>query len=600
MEEDSGLVKLCIEAATASSAAVERWRMQRRTLQRLPSPLSYSLLHRLLHRRLLSPSLLEVFKLSVEEVDLRGENSVNAEWMAYIGAYRYLCSLNVAGCNRINNSAIWPLAGMSSLRELDLSGCVKITDPGIKHVVSISNLEKLYISRTGVTVDGIMLLSTLRNLSTLDLGGLPVSDAALRSLQVLSNLEYLDLWGSNITNSGAATLKNFPKLSSLNLDWTKVSVLPILNSLECLSMSDCSIDSVMEDKSDQVALKKLVLHGSTFLCGGKSFSSIETRRLSFLNLSNTAFNDYGFLRQMHALEHLDLSFSSIQDDALEAISCIGANLRHLNLNDTKISSTGVEIMAGHIPNLEVLSLSHTSIDDLALPYIGTMPSLKMLDLSNAYIKGFTRHSSDTQNEFCSLAALEDLKHLENLDLSGTLVTDVALQVLINFEKLTHLSLDRTPLVDKCLDLLSSVKKLVHLGMQSTLLTNGALDAFHPPATLEVLDLRGCWLLALDALTSFCKKHPHIFVRHDCMNVPGADAKHSSHVASPQKGSMSSKPKQKSRMLSLASPVQFKKDVLDQRIKYGREELLAFQHPSPPLTLPDNVDTKGLLSSNLTA
>ncbi|KAH9625421.1 hypothetical protein KSS87_011907 [Heliosperma pusillum] len=589
MEVDSCLVKLCIEAATVNRDAVDTWRLQRRSLNRLPSPLAAALLHRLLRRRLLSPSLLEMFKFSVEEIDLCGENSVDAEWMAYIGAYRYLYSLNVAGCNRINNAAIWPLAGMSTLKELDLSRCAKITNDGIKHVVSILNLEKLYISRTGVTADGIMLLSTLRKVSTLDLGGLPVSDAALCSLQVLTNLEYLDLWGSNITNTGTATLKNFPKLSFLNLDWTKVSVLPTLNSLQCLNMSDCSILSLMADRSDQVTLRKIVFHGSTFLDGGKAFSSIETSCLSFLNLSNTSFSDFGFLRQMCALEHLDLSFSSIQDDAVETLSSICTNLRHLNLNNTKISSNGVEIMAGHAPYLENLLLSHTSIDDFVIPYFSTMPSLNVLDLSNTNIKGFTRHITQTQDVFYTLAALEDLRKLESLDLGGTKVTDSALHALVRFEALNHLSLNNTPLTDKCLDHLSSVKKLVNLSMQGTLLTNGALDAFDPPVTLEVLDLSGCWLLTVDALIPFCKKYPGVAVRHDHLNMSGVDPNCSSSPASCQKGSKTLKSRQKRRTSSPASPFQFRRSVLDQRIKYGREELLAFQHLSPPLALPDNVD-----------
>lgn len=58
-EIDSRLAKMCIDTATHSSDAVEKWRMQRRSLQRLPSPLASALLHRLLRRRLLFPSLLE-------------------------------------------------------------------------------------------------------------------------------------------------------------------------------------------------------------------------------------------------------------------------------------------------------------------------------------------------------------------------------------------------------------------------------------------------------------------------------------------------------------------------------------------------------------
>lgn len=75
-------------------------------------------------------------------------------------------------------------SGMTSLKQLDLSRCTKVTDAGIKHLLSISQLEKLHLSQTGVTADGIKLLPALRNLSTLDLGGLPVSDLALSSLQV--------------------------------------------------------------------------------------------------------------------------------------------------------------------------------------------------------------------------------------------------------------------------------------------------------------------------------------------------------------------------------------------------------------------------------
>jgi hypothetical protein len=75
--------------------------------------------------------------------------------------------------------------GMTSLKELDLSRCLKVTDAGIRHVISISTLEKLCISETGLTVKGIPLLSSLKNLSVLDLGGLPVTDQSLSSLQVL-------------------------------------------------------------------------------------------------------------------------------------------------------------------------------------------------------------------------------------------------------------------------------------------------------------------------------------------------------------------------------------------------------------------------------
>ncbi|CAB4316309.1 unnamed protein product [Prunus armeniaca] len=56
-----------------------------------------------------------LFKHSVEELDLRGESSVDAEWIAYIGAFRYLRSLNLSDCRRLTTSALWPIAGISIL-----------------------------------------------------------------------------------------------------------------------------------------------------------------------------------------------------------------------------------------------------------------------------------------------------------------------------------------------------------------------------------------------------------------------------------------------------------------------------------------------------
>jgi len=204
---------------------------------------------------------------------------------------------------------------------------------------------------------------------------------------VLTNLEHLDLRESKISDESAATFKKFPKLRFLSLAWTNVTKLPNLKSIKRLDMSHCSIHSVTEDRVDKVTLKQLIVNGASFPDGASIFSSIDTSCLSFLNLSNTSLSCFGFLHQMHALEHLDLSFSTIQDNAVDAIAHVGANLKHLNLNNTKISSAGVEILVGHVPNLELLSLSHTSVDDVALAYISLMPSLKAVDLSNTNIKG---------------------------------------------------------------------------------------------------------------------------------------------------------------------------------------------------------------------
>ncbi|KAE8677961.1 AMP-dependent synthetase and ligase family protein isoform 1 [Hibiscus syriacus] len=577
MEQESELIRRCIEAACRSKESVEKWRRQRRSLERLPSHLSQALLRNLLRRRLLFPSLLEVFKHSAEEIDLRGENYVDEEWMAYLGAFRYLRTLNLANCHRINNSAIWSLVGMTSLKELDLSRCMKVSDAGVRHIISISTLDKLWISETGVTANGVALLSSLKDLSVLDLGGLPVTDTALNSLQVLTKLQYLDLWGSKISNKGAFVLQSFPKLSFLNLAWTNVTSFPNLPSLECLNMSNCAIDSILEGGGDKSPFLKLVFSGATFASEAEAFLHIKTSSLSYLDVSKSSLDQFGFLADMKMLEHLDLNSSTFGDGSVEMIVCIGSGLKNLNLSRTKVSSVGIGILAGQVPKLEILSLSQTSIDDVALSYIGLMPSLKVVDLSNTNIKGFILQPGNDSHKDSTLTVLQSLNYLESLNLEHTQVRDPDLYPLSSCKELSHLSLRCVSLTDATLHHLSSLPKLTTLQVRDAVLTTSGLDAFSPPKTLRLLDLMGCWLLTEDAISLFLKKHPQVEIRHEVIQNLSAEQQIIS--SSPSSSQQFSKISRWNKKQEKSPMPEF---LVDQRLKYSKEELLALQFS--PLSL----------------
>ncbi|KAL2236704.1 uncharacterized protein LOC105179139 [Sesamum indicum] len=573
---ESFLVRMCIEAATESAAAVEKWRRQRRTLESMPSHLAEALLRHLLRRRLLFPSLLEVFKYSVEEIDLRGESCVDAEWMAYLGAFRYLRSIILADCNRINNSALWSITGMANLKEVDLSRCSKVTDAGIRHLLSVPALEKLCISETGVTADGVAGLASLTNLFMLDLGGLPVTDSALSSLQVLKKLKHLELWGSEISNEGAVLLKTFPSLSSLNLAWTNVTNLPNLSSLAYLNMSNCTIHSLFEGEGHKACLEKLVLSGVTMTNVSEAFQYVETSKLCFLDLSSSSLQSFSFLHSMSALTNLNLCDTALVDDSIEHIAYIGANLRYLNLSHTKVTSEGIGALAGHVPNLEIVLLSGTHIDDTAVSYISVMPSLKAINLSKTNVKGLIHQESDVSDGIPTFAALQNLSHLERLDLEEIHIKDAALHPLTNLGRLSYLSLRSVSLTDASLYHVSSALKLVYLGVRDAVLTDSGLNCFIPPPTLEVLDLRGCWLLTKDALSLFSHKHPQIEIRHELIET--LDKRNFQYPSTSCTTTKNSQHKRRQGKPS-TSPLRSDEIFLDQRLKYSREELLALQFSS---------------------
>ncbi|XP_078429075.1 leucine-rich repeat (LRR) family protein [Wolffia australiana] len=594
MERGGELVWLCIEAAAENAKSVEKWQRQRRTLERLPSSLANALFHLLLRRRLLYPSLLEVFQFCVEEVDFRGENCVDAEWMAYVGAFRYLNSLNLSGCRGIRNSVIWPITGMVSLKDLDLSRCSKITDSGIEQILSIPNLEKLSISLTRVTSKGIKQLASLVKLRSLNLGGLPCTDQALGSLTALVKLEHLVLWGSEITDKGSLAFTRFPLLSNLDIAWTKVTTLSDLPSLVSLNMSNCTIHSISSvNLLGKPSLTELLVHGSTFSDVEKAFSHLDPINLSVLDLSSTDVSSFNFLAGMCSLERLNLSSSSMADDLIFPLVSSGFKLGDLNLSSTKITAQSLSILVGNLPNLENLSLSETMIDDSSLQHLAGMPSLRTLDLSKTGIKGFIQVQGEHAKK-SSLLVLQNLAKLEVLNLEGTRVRDEAVHPLGLLKGLKSLYLKSDFLSDVSFHMMSSLQTLSIIGFQGCVLSDSGLLSFRPPETLQVLDVRGCWLLTEEALSSFCGSFPNIKLKHELIRLDEYDFERS------QRRSLS-------KMKSDRAGFQFSSmgKVKDERIKYKRKDLtdLASSPPSEAVIislslLPEELKTMGGHSGEL--
>lgn len=129
-----------------------------------------------------------------------------------------------------------------------------------------------------------------------------------------------------------------------------------------------------------------------------------------------------------------------------------------------------------------------------------------------------QHDDGASVEVSSFSALENLGHLESLNLEELHIKDAALSPLTNMSRLSYLYLRSVSLTDASLYHISSVVKLIHLGVCDAVVTDTGLDAFTPPTALEILDLRGCWLLTKDVVLHFCQKHPQLEVRHEFLEA----------------------------------------------------------------------------------
>ncbi|PIN09204.1 hypothetical protein CDL12_18210 [Handroanthus impetiginosus] len=355
-----------------------------------------------------------------------------------------------------------------------------------------------------------------------------------------------------------------------------VTNLPNLSSLAYLKISNCTLHFIFEGVGHKARMEKVMLPGAIIAGASEALEYVETSRHIFLDLSYSSLQSFSFLHSMNVLTDLNLSESALTDESIEHIAYIGTNKRYLNLSNTKVSSDGIGTLPEHVPNLETLLLSGTPVDDMAVPYISMMPSLKVINLSRTNVKGLIHQEGDSPHDAPSFSALKNLSHLEKLELEEINIKDAALFPLMNLDKLIYLSLQSVSLTDASLYRVSSASKLIHLGVRDAVLTDGGLDSFIPPPAMEVLDIRGSWLLTKDVLLRFCHKHPRVEVRHELVE---ALDKRNFHYSSPSRLTMrTSQHKHKQSKLSM-SPHRPDDIFLDQRLKYTREESLALQFSS---------------------
>ncbi|GAQ91684.1 hypothetical protein KFL_008340040 [Klebsormidium nitens] len=502
------LIDLCIEAILSGGL----WKYQRRSLERLPSPFVERLFHRLLSSRQLSPPLLELFQACLEEVDLSGVSAVDATWLAYVGAYTHLRSLNLAACKNVTDASLWHLLGLSSLETLSLARCSRVTFVGLRHILPMTSLRSLDISETAVSPAGVNQLGVRTALTELRVGGIAIDGTTLQRLQPLSHLRLLHAWGSALTDSAAALLPTlFPCLESLSLAWTDVTRLPTLPALTSLDMSQCTVETLFERSSAVPSpLKELTLFGATVNAAAEWPALPHLARLDLAG--GRARPDFFFCgRYAASLTSLDLSNTIAEDGGgglwglVAAAQSGGAvlPLRRLklvggkSLDEEELSLRGDLLLSGKMANLEELAVTGWDAGDrdwARLPAV--LPRLTSLDL---------RAAPEHDLPMAAIGALAVLPSLVSLSISGVPSDDCGTEIAKHAQGLRSLALRGDSISDSALEPISSMPRVRSLAISGGVLTDAGVAPLAKMDALQRLDLRGCWLLTSSGLKELRKR-----------------------------------------------------------------------------------------------
>lgn len=118
---------------------------------------------------------------------------------------------------KLTDDGLKNLAGLKNLKSLSLFFNEQITDAGMKHVKELPALEALTLSNTSVADAGIAELKGLKNLKALHLAGcIKMTDKATETIKGFATLEDLSL-PSTITDAGIKNLIDLKKLKKLYL-----------------------------------------------------------------------------------------------------------------------------------------------------------------------------------------------------------------------------------------------------------------------------------------------------------------------------------------------------------------------------------------------
>ncbi len=105
------------------------------------------------------------------------------------------------------NADIRVVSRMNDLRWLLLVG-TKVRDHELSALLSLSKLERLDLSATNVTDEGVVYIANVDTLKDLTLGGDLITDESIPHLLKLHRLERLDLRGTGVSEEGAERLEN--------------------------------------------------------------------------------------------------------------------------------------------------------------------------------------------------------------------------------------------------------------------------------------------------------------------------------------------------------------------------------------------------------
>lgn len=342
-----------------------------------------------------------------------------------------------------------------------------VTDELLAKLKTLPKLRELHLETTkGVTAAGLAHLAKMSRLETLSLyaistDGPGLGDDAIRSLVGLKSLRELSIAECGTTDAGAKRLEKLPQLTSLSLRQEgrltdealkSIAKLPRLKALALDSYVGTERLGWMRFSAAGIRqLKELKDLESLRLVGQEvPADALVFPKLTALSLGHSAVDDDAAIKisELRELRNLELTYCAIGDAGLKSIATLPELLR-LNISSSRITDAGIERFRTH-KKLDHVTLRATELTDKALDHLAQIETITRLDLYGSGESGVapgrsfsvvglqqlkklpkldTLYLTNVDSPAGGYVGLKELKHLRELSLMMTNVTDAELETL---------------------------------------------------------------------------------------------------------------------------------------------------------------------------
>ena len=262
-------------------------------------------------------------------VNLRG-SWINDVEMSQLAAMPDLERLDLSH-TRISDEGMLRLKPAPKIRDLNLYYSEWITDQGMSAIAGWKQLKRLNVRGTRISDATLQLVGKITGLEALDIAQTPVTDNGLDHLITLIHLKELAMGGGRRGNTALAILKMLPTLTHLDLSGARPTPPDMPNRAG-------GGPGIPEESL-------------------RAMAELKDLRMLKLGYSNITGAGLRILSSLEKVEKLGLEgCRRIGDDAVPELAG-WKSLKYLDLQETQVTTQGVEALRKARPDLMVLTVA---------------------------------------------------------------------------------------------------------------------------------------------------------------------------------------------------------------------------------------------------